>query len=287
MRKLLLFCLFLLGILPVWAQYSPSDSLPPPFLTRQDTVFLKIGAYEQKIYEHIVQPKQTLYSLAKFFGLEVADLTFYNPDIPFRGLHPGQRIKVPIPNRAILRYKTAEYRSWSFIPVYYVVQKGDTFYSIAKRYFKMEVEELQEKNQLETTTVQEGQQIHVGWMSIHGIPEEVWDRSVSPLQKLNQNNRRHYLRQANGQQEHIQTGKALWQKDNDKNAGLLALHREAPINSYISITNPDTNITFYAKVIGRLPASQDPNVVVIASPTVARALGAVDEQFFVQVRYFK
>jgi len=285
MRKLLLLCSFLLLASANFAQYTDWDTLPPPFLTRQDTVFLKVGAFGQKTYEHVVQPKQTLYSLAKFFGLEIADLMFFNPDLHESGLHPNQRIQVPIPNRAILRYKTEDYRPWSFIPVYYVVQAGDTFYGIAKRHFKMEVEELLRKNQLETTTVKMGQKIHVGWMSIHGIPEEWRELATSPLEKLNKRYRTYYRRQMTTQREYIQTGKAIWQKDNDMNAGLLALHREAPMDSYISITNPDNNITFYAKVVGRLPTKYDRNVVVIASPTIARALGAVDEQFFVQLRY--
>lgn len=284
MRKLLTISLWLL-LSSLSAQSYTGDSVH--YLTIKDTIFLQIGEYDQKIFEHTIAPKQTLYSLAKFYGLEVADLTFYNPGIQFQKLSAGQRIKIPIPNRAIMRFKTADYRPWTHIPVYYIVRRGDTFFRIAKVYFKMDVEELRIRNGLPNTSVKEGQYIHVGWMNIQGVPEEMREIVGSPLQRENFMLRKQYLRNAASQREQWQAGKAHWKKNNDKDAGLLVLHKEAPINSVISITNPDNNITFYAKVIGRLPEIYDKNVIVVASPTIARALGAVDEEFFVRINYLK
>jgi hypothetical protein len=44
--------------------------------------------------------------------------------------------------------------------------------------------------------------------------------------------------------------------------------------------------TVYAKVIGKMPDNAYGNeVVVIVAPSVAKMLGAVDEKFFVKMKY--
>ena len=68
---------------------------------------------------------------------------------------------------------------------------------------------------------------------------------------------------------------------------LYALHREAPVNSIISVTNPMTSRTAYVKVLGKIPDFYEENVVIVLSPAVANMLGALDPNFFVQVQYFK
>jgi rare lipoprotein A (peptidoglycan hydrolase) len=68
---------------------------------------------------------------------------------------------------------------------------------------------------------------------------------------------------------------------------LYALHRDAAIGTIISVTNPMSNRTVYAKVIARVPDGYERNVEVILSPEAARKIGALDPKFFVKVKYFK
>ena len=58
---LLIFCNSVLAI--------HGDSLT--YLTPQDTMVLKIGDYGEKIFVHTLKPQQTLYSLARFYGLRM------------------------------------------------------------------------------------------------------------------------------------------------------------------------------------------------------------------------
>ena len=44
--------------------------------------------------------------------------------------------------------------------------------------------------------------------------------------------------------------------------------------------------TVYAKVIGRIPNNvYGKEVIVIVAPSVAKTLGAIDERFFVKIKY--
>ena len=69
---------------------------------------------------------------------------------------------------------------------------------------------------------------------------------------------------------------------------LYALHRYAPVNSVIAVTNPMKKRTVYVKVIGRMPDTvYSDNIIVVVSSTAASMLGAKDAKFYVQVRYAK
>lgn len=81
-------------------------------------------------------------------------------------------------------------------------------------------------------------------------------------------------------------GVAMWIKESQINGGLYVLHPTAPLNSIIEVTNPAFNRTVYGKVIGNIPANVYPSEVkLIMTPSFAKALGAVDQRFFVKLKY--
>ena len=51
------------------------------YLTPQDSVFLTVDENNQKIIEHRLEYKQTMYSLAKFYGLELNELMYFNEEL--------------------------------------------------------------------------------------------------------------------------------------------------------------------------------------------------------------
>ena len=65
---------------------------------------------------HVVQPGQSLYSIARTYGVSVAELTSANQIDPLKTLVIGQALVVPITGR------------------YYFVQPGDSLYSIGRRF---------------------------------------------------------------------------------------------------------------------------------------------------------
>src|SRR6202012_2129333 len=87
--------------------------------------------------------------------------------------------------------------------------------------------------------------------------------------------------------EKNEKGVATWMDDPglDSNKKLV-LHRTAPIGTVIKITNPMTNRTTFAKVVGRFADSeQTKDVIIVMTKNVADALGALDKRFHVNISY--
>lgn len=259
------------------------------YLTLEDTIFLDISHYQEKIFHHYIAPKQTLYSLSKFYGMSMEEVYFYNPNIQAEGVSIGQAIRIPIPNKSIIRYQIPGLDYSRKIPVCYKIKKGDTIYRLAKTIFQMPVDTVMVRNQLTNFDLTIGQVLQLGWMSTDGIPEAHRRFRGHPIWKKNESMRRKYDNNKQVKKEYQQRGVAYWQKQSSaKGEEMFALHRKAPINSIIAVTNPMKNRTVFVRVIGRIPESvYGDNVVTVLSPTAAKMLGAKDAKFYVKVRYTK
>lgn len=265
-----------------FSQTEPPEK--PVILTPKDSLWL-IVEDEKKYILHPVKSKQTLFSIARFYSLSLADLFEYNPT--FRTdptLRKGSRVKIPIPNKAIKRYKKPGFESAKNTPIYYLVQPGDNLYQISKRNFDMPVDSVAKRNRLKGNSIRPGQLLHVGWMGTEGIHED-WrpKKVITPSDVL----KGRYQDEKKKHQEVESQGVCFWQKDSKEKGDLYALHRDAAIGTSIAVTNPMFNRTVYAKVIGRIPDGYKRNVEVILSPEAARKLGAKDPRFFTKVKYLK
>jgi LysM repeat protein len=98
---------------------------------------------------HTVQPKETLYSLAKKYNVTVEELTKANNELLKDGLQPGQKIIIPVKGSGVAaQAKIAEKQDdKKDAPSYmfHTVQPGETKYSIAKDY-GMSLQLLEELN---------------------------------------------------------------------------------------------------------------------------------------------
>ncbi|MBV6654014.1 MAG: LysM peptidoglycan-binding domain-containing protein [Mameliella sp.] len=276
----------LLFLCPLSTVQATGDSLS--YLTPKDTIFLSVGQFNEKYFNHYLEPKQTLFSLARFYGLSLPELYFHNPGLSPQTMKIGMPVRIPIPKKAIEQYQEQELIPGSFTPVYYVVRKGDTLYRISKSYFEISVEELMMRNGLLDHTLKKDQLIHVGWLSLNGIPDSLRSRAGGELGKRNAAYRKLYQYDMANEKEREHQGVAFWPKDLEGEADLLAMHRKAAIGSVVSIFNPMSRRTVYAKVVGRIPDTvYKDDVIVVVSPLVARLSGAIDPRFFVKVKYHR
>jgi len=150
---------------------ATGDSLR--YLTPQDTIFISTGAYGQKMFVHTMEPQQTLYSLSRFYGLTLDELYFYNPKNEGGRYGVGSQINIPIPNRSIIRYRPEDYSDTLYVPLYYVVQKGETMYHIPQRLFQLPTDALIDRNSYVVPTFSVGQKLKIGCMSIKGEPAHI------------------------------------------------------------------------------------------------------------------
>ena len=281
MRELLLLLLFLA---PLTTAQATGDSLH--YLTPKDTIFLQVDDFGNKIFTHHMAPGQTLYSMARFYGLKLDAILAFNPDIDQLN-YLGKAVKVPIPDSAIVKTWEHGYPKAGFVPVRYIVKHGDTFYRIAKHFFNIPLDTLKNWNGLDKTLMFSGMQLHVGYLSLDGIPDSLQYANSSPLgaKMLAMQQEFAYMQSYGPPKFH--SGAAYWQREKEGKADYYALHRHAPVGSVIQVQNPMKRKTMYAKVIARIPdRAYGDDIIVVLSPTIAKLLGAKDPRFFVEVRYF-
>lgn len=277
---LLLICL--LGTVDLLGQPNAANGF---LLTPKDSILLTVDNGHKMIH-HIVKPKQTLFSLAKYYGLSLEELYALHPEYQTEpALKAGMLVSIPIPNRAIRRYKGTNFDPAKFAPIYYVVQPGDNLYQICKRYFSMPVDSIKTRNNLHNEQIQPGQLLHVGWMGLEGIQADWRTSAVPPT--TDQAHQARYEEEKKARNEVISQGVCFWQRDSNEKGDLYALHREAQIGTVIAVNNPMSRRTVYAKVIGRIPVGYASNIEVVLSPAAARQIGARDPKFFVKIRYLK
>jgi LysM repeat protein len=266
--------------------FATGDSLN--YLTAKDTIFLKLDDFGNGIFSHQLVKGQTMYSLAKFYGIKLEVLYNFNEGLPTDGsVGPGTTVNIVVPDSAIVDWKMAWPRK-NFVPVFYTVKHGDTFYKVAKNYFGLQPDTLKSRLYLKNTTLKTGQRLQVGWLSVKGIPESMQAVNRNPLGLKMQALQQAFNGEKLVKKTRLQNGAAYWQREKKGANDYFALHRNAPIGSVIQVTNPLKKKTVYAKVIARIPdQAYGDDIVVVLSPSVAKLLGSKDPKFFVELKYFE
>ena len=258
--------ILLIFLLSLKVHASLGDS--SKYLTLKDTLFITLDEKSnEKIYLHKIVKGQNLYSLARFYGLNEEELFPYNPTLKSNVVGIGQLIRVPIPNASIKRFKGDNFKRWKFAPIAFKVKKGDNLFKIAKTLFHMPVDSVVKWNNLPNQNISPGQLLHVGWISLDGVPD-----SIRTLRKGTVDLKKKQLEDNFTKQKKTveQRGAAFWQKKGNQNTDYYCLHRMAKIGSTISIMNGMNFKTIYAKVIGKIPDNAYGNeVVIIVAPSVA------------------
>ncbi len=284
MRNLLLPVFFI--SLSTLTAKATGDSLN--YLTPKDTIFLRVDDFENKIFIHEMEKGQTLYSLARFYGLKLGSLLAFNPDLSRQGeFEEGQPVLIPIPDSAIVKTWEYGYSKAGYVPVHYVVKHGDNFYRIATHMFGIPMDTLKNWNGLERTMMFTGMQLHVGYLSLSGIPDSLQLANASPLGAKMQQMQTEFEYMSTVRKSKFHSGAAYWQREKKGKTDFYALHRHAPVGSVIQVRNPMKKKTIYAKVIARIPdRAYGDDIIVVLSPSVAKMLGAKDPRFYVEIRYF-
>ena len=89
---------------------------------------------------YIVKPGDSLYSIARTYGISVNDIMSLN-NLNSSLLNIGQTLKIPISEEEVINY---------------TVKSGDTLYSIARKY-NTTVDDIKQKNNLKSNTLSIGQ----------------------------------------------------------------------------------------------------------------------------------
>jgi peptidoglycan endopeptidase LytF len=169
------------------------------------------------------------------------------------------------------------------------VIKGETIFSIAQKY-GLTAYQIREANKMgENNTLTIDQKLI--------IPKAPEPKSVNDLSRLNQDENPDSASIKNpklrrdasvyGLNQEEEKGAAMWISDPDLDSSkMLVLHRTLPVGRVIKITNPMTNRTTLAKVVGKFTENESTkDIILVMTKAVADALGALDKRFYCNLTY--
>ncbi|MCX2575138.1 muramidase family protein [Pedobacter sandarakinus] len=248
---------------------------------------------------HTVLRNETIFTIAKQYGVTAYQLRKLN-QMSDNALTIGQVIKVPggvltdvqVPlekqgeqNKQTPVAEKEAAKEDSFI---HTVANGENIFSIAKKY-NLTAYQIRTANKLEDNSIKVDQKLI--------IPKPPQPRSVADLAKEEQENepdstmvKDPKLRRdpsVYGLSQIEEKGAGMWIADADLDGSkMLVLHRTAPVGRVIKITNPMTNRTTFAKVVGKFTENESTkDVIIVMTKAVADSLGALDKRFFCNLTY--
>ncbi|WP_443939573.1 LysM peptidoglycan-binding domain-containing protein [Pedobacter sp. MW01-1-1] len=245
---------------------------------------------------HTVAKGESIFSIAQKHGLTAYQIRKAN-NLDDNDLKVGQILKIPtnittdvqVPKEKqtekAVETAPVENKEDSFI---YTVATGDNIYTIAKQ-FNLTTYQIRTANKLNDNTLKTGQKII--------IPKAPLPKSVNDLSKEEQveNPDSTIIKEPKlrrdpsvyGLSQIEEKGAGIWIADPDLDGSkMLVLHRSAPVGNVIKITNPMTNRTTFAKVVGKFTENESTkDVIIVMTKAVAESLGALDKKFLCNLTY--
>lgn len=139
------------NVSPAITEVVEKPETTPEFVTEnpvQNTI-------EEEIL-HQVEAKQTLYSIARQYGVEVSALMRWNNLSGSESIHPGQTLKI----KGIREAAVLEQPAGQSEPILYEVTGKDTLYSIARKY-DVSIKELMDWNGKTEFTLSVGEKLRI------------------------------------------------------------------------------------------------------------------------------
>lgn len=264
------------------------------------------------VTEHTVKPKEYLGVIAKAYGVSVEDLKALN-GLTSNNLKIGQVLKIPTstvgsvtepvenskttvaatplpvpvqnqPATPVAPQKNIEKKEPTFE---HIVAHGETIYAIAQKY-GLTTYQLKTYNDLTSNNLSTGQKLIIkGEKPAAAVNDstatdgELADGTTLKNPDLKRPAAVYGL-------NHIEEkGTGTWITDPDLDPSkMLILHRLAPVGTIIQVTNPMTNRSTFAKVVGKFTENETTkDVIIVMTKAVADAIGALDKRFFCNLSY--
>lgn len=243
---------------------------------------------------HRVEPKETYYSIGRLYQVSPKVIMDLNKSIPLQiGLIvkvPTQRPFSPTVNSVKNNVQNTSENSSDILE--YKVGPREYLYTIAKR-FNTTVEDIKRLNNLRSNNLAVGQILKIHQNKTEAAiaepaPNVVQVPVSTPAETAPAEVERPKIPTGRlGVSERTERGVALWIDDeNLDSTKMLALHRTAPVGTVIKITNPMTDRTTFAKVVGKFAENASTkDVIIVLTKATADLLGALDKRFQVTIDY--
>lgn len=262
---------------PETTPVTTAATTPPVVTPAENTTSSPL---ESTVISHTIKAKENLNALAQKYGTTVDAIKKLNR-LSGNSLRVGQVLKIPATNGAT-DATTPVSSDGSFE---HTVLAAETIYSIAQKY-SLTTYQLKTANNLTNNELTVGQKLMIKGASAGGIatePEEVESTTAQTFKDP-------ALRQPASKYGLVrfdEKGTAVWIDDQDLDSTkMLVLHRTAPVGTIIRVTNPMTNRSAFAKVVGKFTENETTkDVIIVMTKAVADAVGALDKRFFCNLNY--
>ncbi|TKC06771.1 LysM peptidoglycan-binding domain-containing protein [Pedobacter polaris] len=256
--------------------------------------------------EHTIKAKENLNLIAEKYGTTVEEIKRIN-GLSSNNLRIGQVLKIsstnPVSlgtapeNVVVLPSVKPSLKANKEQPVQtnvnnsggfeHTVIVGETIYSIAKKY-GLTTYQLKTANNLSANEVVTGQKLIIkDAKTLEGTDAGTEDDSPTTNPNTIKDPNLKYPASKYGITQVEEKGTAIWIADQDLDPNkMLVLHRSAPVGTIIKVTNPMTNRSAFAKVVGKFTENESTkDVIIVMTKAVADAVGALDKRFFCNINY--
>jgi peptidoglycan endopeptidase LytF len=247
--------------------------------------------------EHTIKAKENLNLIAEKYGTTVEEIKRLN-GLTSNNLRIGQVLKIkgenknvttepitpivtmPVPKTQVKQEVTTNVADGN---LEHIVLAGETIYSIASKY-NQTTYQLKTANNLTSNEVSVGQKLIIkGPRSVAASNGEEETGNGNTIKDPS-------LRGAPSSYGIIQIeekGRGVWIADPDLDpTKMLVLHRTAPVGTIIKVTNPMSNRSAFAKVVGKFTENESTkDVIIVMTKAVADAVGALDKRFLCNLTY--
>lgn len=278
---------------------------------------------------HVVKQGETLYSIARTHAISIHELVKVNPGLTTSTqVKLGQRLNLP-------GATTAASHTAARVPArIHTVAKGETVYSVAKKY-GITTTDIKQWNNLADLNLRIGQKLVVSKADKQAIyqpinvastpdtpyreedprprngnlaeakiseqpviekPKEIPVAVTAPVTtglRTGSSNPAEYLSifgqySVNGYRIKKNRGAANYLADNTSGNQFLAFYNDAETGSIIRVTNMMNRKTIYVKVMGKVPpVDAGKEIMLKLGNKAAQELGVVDEKFLVEVASYQ
>lgn len=256
------------------------------------------------VLEHTIKAKENLNLLASKYGTTVDQIKALN-GLNSNNLQVGQVLKIPVANTNIIitekvievpvqKEKQNVEKPASKITgptvaaadgnIEHIVLANETIFSIAKKY-STTTYQITSANNLTNNNLSVGQKLIIKNIKPAAIIETESNETENAATLKDPSLRGPASRYGLSQVE--EKGIAVWIADQDLDpTKMLILHRTATIGTIMKITNPMSNRSTFAKVVGKFTENESTkDVIIVITKAVADAVGALDKRFNCNISY--
>ena len=263
-----------------------------------------IRHYKAKI-SHKVKSGETLGGIAGKYDTSVEAIKKLNK-LSSTKLKIGQLLKVEVKRTETIRPKrtvteqpvqvivnnpagTRSSETTADTGIEHIVAPGETIYAIARKY-NLTTYQIQTANNLTGNELKVGQKLIIKGAAVNNTANPVTASNNNHEDEELETMKDPRLKQPAskfGLTRFDEKGTAVWISDPDLDpTKMLVLHRTAPVGTIIRITNPMTNRSAFAKVVGKFTENETTkDVIIVITKAVADAVGALDKRFFCNINY--